>query len=217
MASLSVAWGILAGIAYLGLVKRAVDYATSRTPWPGFNVDGGLIAIHSAPHLAASYRPLFNAALIVVPVAAVAIIALGIAARIRPSLQLFSIAELVAALLGLISASGIFAIEVVTVQNGTQIGVALATIVLVAVLLRLQRFIRHFYRRAPAAATLLFAAVTLTYLILSNGTNLSSIVLSQVHIWLAVIAFLIATYAAIVQVRAGGRLTRSAAKTVPAR
>src|SRR5690348_11063814 len=62
MASLSVSWGILAGIAYLGLIKVAVDYATSQTPWPGFAVDSGIIAINPA-HVASTYQGLTSAAL----------------------------------------------------------------------------------------------------------------------------------------------------------
>ena len=207
MASLSVAWGILAGVAYLGLVKRAVDFAKAQTSWPGFAVDGGLMATNTS-QVAAGYQTLTSVALIVVPIAAVAVIGLGIAVRVLPSLRALSTVELVAALLGLLSAGVLFLDEVVNAQNRTQFLVALATIVLVGVLLRVQRFIRHFYRRAPALTTLLFAVVTMAYLILSNGTSISAIILGQVHVWLAVIAFAIAFYAAVSQVRAGSRLGR---------
>lgn len=207
MASLSISWGILAGIAYLGLVKRAVDYATSQTPWPGFTVDSGLMSIKSA-QVPSAYQSLTAAALILVPIAVVAVIALGIAVRIRPTVAWLPIAALAAALLGLVGVGVIFVAEVATVQNGTQILVALATIVLVAVLVRLQKAIRSFYQRTPALTTLLFAVVTLAYLILSNGTSLAGIVLSQVHIWLATIAFVIAFYAAVAQVRASRRIGR---------
>jgi hypothetical protein len=206
MASLSVSWGILAGIAYLGLIKRAVDYATARTPWLGFAVDSGLVAINPA-NLASSYRSLTAAALIIVPIAIVAVIAVGVVLRIRPTMPVLPIAALAAALLGLVGAGEIFVAEVATFKNGMQILVALATIVLVAVLIRLQKFIRRFYQRTPSLTTLLFAVVTLAYLILSNGTSLASIVLSQVHVWLATIAFVIAFFAAIGQMRASRRIS----------
>lgn len=205
MASLSVAWGILAGIAYLGLIKRAVDYFTATTPWPGFPVDSGLIALNTA-HVASSYRSLATAGLILVPIAVVAVIALGIAVRLKPTARALCWVALAAALLGLVGAGVIFAVEVATVQNGTQLLVAVATIVLVAVLVRLQKVIRHLYRRTPAATTLLFAVVTLAYLILSNGTSLAGIILGQVHVWLATIAFAIAFFAAVGQVRASRRI-----------
>ncbi|HEY1387830.1 MAG TPA: hypothetical protein VGF38_04735 [Ktedonobacterales bacterium] len=207
MASLSVSWGILAGIAYLGLIKVAVDYATSQTPWPGFAVDSGIIAINPA-HVASTYQGLTSAALIIVPIAVVAVIGLGIAARIKPTISALPIAALAAALLGLVGVGAIFLAQVATVQNGTQFLVALATIVLVAVLVRLQKIIRRFYQRTPALTTLLFAVITLTYLILSNGTSLAGIILSQVHVWLATIAFLIAFFAAVGQVRASRRIGR---------
>jgi hypothetical protein len=205
MASLSVAWGLLAGVAYFGLIKRAVDYAKANSAWPGFTVDSGLNTIN-ATHVASGYQALTHLALIALPIAAGAVIALGIAARIRPTVPVFSVIALIAAVLGLLSAAMIFVAEVVNAQNGTETAIAVATIILVGVLLRLQRFIRHFYRRTPAFTSLLFVAVTLAYLILSNGTNLSTIILSQVHVWLALIAFLIVLYAAISQVRAGRRL-----------
>jgi hypothetical protein len=207
MASLSVSWGILAGIAYLGLIKRAVDYATAQTPWPGFTVDSGLIDIKTS-QVASTYQSLTAAALIIVPIAVVAVIALGIAVRVRPTVPALPIAALAAALLGLVGAGEIFVAQVATVQNGTQILVALATIILVAVLVRLQKAIRGFYQRTPALTSLLFAVVTLAYLILSNGTSLAAIVLGQVHVWLATIAFVIAFYAAVAQVRASRRIGR---------
>ncbi len=97
---------------------------------------------------------------------------------------------------------------VATDKNGNQFVVALATIVLIAVLIRLQRFIRRFYQRAPAAASLILAALIVAYLILGSGTNITSIVLVQMDIWLALIAFAIALYGGIVQIRAGQRLRR---------
>lgn len=207
MASLSVAWGLLAGVAYFGLIKRAVAYAKANSAWPGFAVDGGLTTIN-AGHVASNYQTLTHLALIALPIAAGAVIALGIAARVRPTMSLFAVLGLIAAVLGLASAGMIFVAEVVNAQNGTETAIAVATIVLVGVLLRLQRFIRHFYRRTPAFTSLLFVAVTLAYLILSDGTNLSTIILSQVHVWLALIAFLIVLFATIGQVRAGRRLAR---------
>jgi hypothetical protein len=205
MASLSVAWGLLAGVAYFGLIKTAVDYAKSKTAWPGFTVDDGLRTIN-ASHVASNYQALTGVALIALPIAAGAVIALGLAARVRPTMPVFSVILLIAAVLGLLSAGTIFVAEVVNAKNGTETAVAVATIVLVGVLLRAQRFIRHFYRRSPAFVSLLFVAVTLAYLILSNGTNLSTIILTQAHVWLALIAFLVVLYAAISQVRAGQRL-----------
>ncbi|HEV2237595.1 MAG TPA: hypothetical protein VGR57_13105 [Ktedonobacterales bacterium] len=207
MASLSVAWGLLAGVAFLGLIKSAVDYAKAHSAWPGFTVDGGLSTLNVS-RVASNYQSLTHLAVIALPIAAGAVIALGIATRVRPTLPVFAVLALVAAVIGLLSAGVIFAAEVVNAQNETSTVVAVATIVLVGVLLRLQRFIRHFYRRTPAFTSLLFVAVTLAYLILSNGSNLSTLILSQVHVWLALIAFLIALYATISQVRAGRRLAR---------
>lgn len=174
MASLSVAWGVVAGVAYLGLIKRGTDLLVNATPWsgPGVTLDSGLIAIAPA-QMADQYRSLTSVVLIAIPIAIVAIIALGIAARAMPTLALLSFGVLAAALLGLIGAGVLFLGLVATAKNRSQFVVALATIVLIAVLIRLQRFIRHFYQRAPAAASLILAALIVAYLILGSGTNIT--------------------------------------------
>ena len=84
--------------------------------------------------------------------------------------------------------------------------VALLTIVIVSILLRLQRGIRRFFRRSPAVASLLFAAVTIFYLIISNGANISTLVLQQVDVWLSLLAFAIVLYCGVSLVRNGQRL-----------
>ncbi|HEV2457524.1 MAG TPA: hypothetical protein VGS80_04100, partial [Ktedonobacterales bacterium] len=76
----------------------------------------------------------------------------------------------------------------------------------------LPKFIRGCYQRSPVLTTLLFAVVTLAYLILSNGTSLAAIILSQVHVWLATIAFAIASFAALGQVRASRRVGAGVAR-----
>ena len=83
---------------------------------------------------------------------------------------------------------------VANLKNGVQFIVALLTIVIVSILLRLQRGIRRFFRRSPAVASLLFAAVTIFYLIISNGANISTLVLQQVDVWLSLLAFAIVLY-----------------------
>jgi hypothetical protein len=189
-ASLCIAWAVIAGAAYLGLIKRAIDLATAATPWPGVGVDPGLIAIKPS-QLTADYRTYATIALVAIPILVGAVIALGVATRVRPRAAPLPAGLLVAALLGLLAAGVIFLATVATASNGVEFVVALATIVLIAVLLRLQKVVRRFYQRAPAAASLVLAALTLAYLILSNGTNVSSIVLSQIDVWLALVSFAI--------------------------
>jgi hypothetical protein len=208
-ASLSIVWGAIAGVAYLGLIKRAVDLIATSTPWAGLSVglDSGLIATGTGA-LGAKYGPLATTAVAALPIAIVAVIALGIAARVRPGAAAFAGLLLAAALLGLAGVSLLFLAVVVNVKNGTEFVVALVTIVAVSILLRLQRFVRRFYRRSPAGASLLFAVATLAYLILGNGANISSIILSQVDIWLSLVAFGIVLYASITLLRLGQLLRR---------
>lgn len=208
MSSLAIAWGIVAGIAYLGLISAAISFLKSQVKaWQGITVDPGILQLAQAKHgTQATISTLVIAAL---PVAIVAVIVLGIVARARPSLPIAAPLLILAALLGLAGSVLLFLGLVVNPQNATQLGVALATIVIVAILLRLSRYIRRFYGRSPAAATMLFALLTVAYLVLSNGGgDISSIVLSQVDVWLSLIAFAIALYSGAVVARARRRMRK---------
>ena len=48
--------------------------------------------------------------------------------------------------------------------------------------------------------------MTVFYLIISNGANISSLVLQQVDVWLSLLAFAIVTYCGVTLVRIGQRL-----------
>ena len=208
MSSLAIAWGIVAGIAYLGLIGGAITFLKKQvTAWQGITVDPGVLQLAQAKHSTqATISTLVIAAL---PVAIIAVIALGIVARARPNVPIVGPLLILAALLGLAGSVLLFLGLVVNAQNGTELAVALATIVIVAILLRLSRYIRRFYSRSPAAATMLFALLTVAYLILSNGGgNISTIVLSQVDVWLSLIAFAIALYSGAVVTRARRRVRK---------
>lgn len=200
MSSLSIAWGIAAGIAYLGVVKRAIDLIAAATPWPGIALDSGLISLNAtrSERFVAPFGSYVGVVIAALPITILALIVCGVLARARPRLaRIAAVVVIIAALLGEVGAMLIFVAQVATRQNGTEFIVALVTIFLVAIMLRLQRLVRRFYRRSPAFATLFFALLTIVYLVLSNGTNISSIVLGQVDIWLAIIAYAIAFYSGI--------------------
>jgi hypothetical protein len=96
---------------------------------------------------------------------------------------------------------------VLTSRNTTEVIVALLTIVVVGVLVRVQKLVRRFYRYSPGVASLVLAALTLAYLILSSGASVSAILLQQVDTWLALLAFLLALYAGVIGMRASRRLS----------
>src|SRR5262245_18601298 len=111
MSSLSIAWGIAAGVAYLGLIKRAIDLVAAATPWTGANVDSGLIGLNAerSTRLAGSFASIVGPVVIALPFAIVAVIALGILIRAQPRLAgSAGVALIVAALLGLIGALLLF-------------------------------------------------------------------------------------------------------------
>ncbi|HEX6540910.1 MAG TPA: hypothetical protein VF040_04085 [Ktedonobacterales bacterium] len=211
-ASLAIAWGIAAGVAYLGLIYQAVQLIVNATngQWSGVPVDKGIISFGSVfSRFSASYGQIATIVIAALPVAIIASIALGIVARARPRLAPTAGLLIAGAILGLGASLLLFVALVANLQNGIQFVVALITIVIVSILLRLQRGIRRFFRRSPAIASLLFAAVTVFYLILSNGANISSLVLQQVDIWLSLLAFAIVLYCGISLLRIGTRLRAS--------
>lgn len=208
-ASLAIAWGIAAGVAYLGLIYQAVHLIVKATngDWAGAPVDQGIVTFGSKfQQFGTSYAQLATIVIAALPIAIIATVAVGIIARARPSLSLSAGLLIVAAVIGLAGSLLLFVALVANLKNGIQFVVALITIVIVSILLRLQRAIRRFFRRSPAIASLLFAAVTIFYLILSNGANISSLVLQQVDIWLALLAFAIVFYCGVSLVRIRRRL-----------
>jgi hypothetical protein len=64
-------------------------------------------------------------------------------------------------------------------------------------MLRLQRSVRQSYQRNPALVTLVVGLVAIIYLVLSNGTNIASIILTDVDVWLALVAYAIILFAGI--------------------
>jgi hypothetical protein len=208
-ASLAIAWGVAAGVAYLGLIYQSVRIIVNATngQWAGVPVDKGILSFGSvSQQFGAPYTQIATFVIAALPIAIIATIVLGILARARPRLAPTAGLMIATAVLGLAAALLLFVALIANVKNGVQFVVALLTIVIVSILLRLQRGIRRFFRRSPAIASLLFAAVTVFYLIISNGANISSLVLQQVDIWLSLIAFAIVLYCGISLVRIGTRL-----------
>ncbi len=208
-ASLAIAWGVAAAVAYLGLIYQAVQLIVKATngQWSGGTVDPGIIhAGTTFKDFGATYAQLASIVVAALPVAIVATVVLGIIARVRPRLTFLAPLLIVSGVLGLAASLLLLVALVANPKNGVQFAVALITIVIVSILLRLQRGIRRFFRRSPALASLLFAAVTVFYLIISNGANISSLVLQQVDVWLSLLAFAIVVYCGVTLARIGQRL-----------
>jgi hypothetical protein len=125
--------------------------------------------------------------------------------RARPGITILATLSIVASVIGLAGSAFLFLATVANAKNGQDFLIALLTIVLVFVLVRLQRFVRRFYQRSPAFATLVFGLLAIVFIILSNGTSITAIILSQIDYWLALVAFGITLYAS-------GNLTRHSRK-----
>jgi hypothetical protein len=207
MASLLIAWGLVALLAYLGGVRKFVDFIVSTKIWPapGVEIDNGLLK----PNLGdfgGTYAPIVTATVIALPFAIGAIILFGMILRARPGITILATLSVVASVIGLAGSAFLFLATVANQKNGQGFLIALLTIALIFVLVRLQRFVRRFYQRSPAFATLFFALLAVIFVILSNGTTITSIILSQIDYWLALVAFGITLYASINLTRHSRRL-----------
>lgn len=213
MAVLALVWGLVAGVAYFGLIKHVVQLIMAATGWagPSISFDSGLITIDpgQAGQVGHTHTALYTTAIAALPIAILVIVGLGIVARVRPTATLLTGLLIPAALLGLVGTLLLFVDVVATVKNRNDFLLALGTVVVIALLLRLQRFVRHFYRRSPAVVSVIVGLVLLSYIFVTNGTtNISTIVLTDIDIWLALAAFTIALYCGIILVRRGYSLRR---------
>lgn len=207
MASLLIAWGLAALLAYLGGVRKFVDFIVSTKIWPapGVEIDNGLLN-PKLGDFGGTYAPIVTATVIALPFAIGAIILFGMILRARPGITILATLSIVASVIGLAGSAFLFLATVANQKNGQGFLIALLTIALVFVLIRLQRFVRRFYQRSPAFATLFFALLAIIFVILSNGTTITSIILSQIDYWLALVAFGITLYASINLTRHSRRL-----------
>jgi hypothetical protein len=198
MASLLIAWGLAALLAYLGGVRKFVDFIVSATKWPapGVEIDNGLLN-PKLGDFGGTYAPIVTATVVALPFAIGAIILFGMILRARPGITILASLSIVASIIGLAGSAFLFLATVANAKNGQEFLIALLTIILVFVLVRIQRYVRNFYQRSPAFATLVFALLAIVFIILSNGTSITAIILSQIDYWLALVAFAITLYASI--------------------
>jgi hypothetical protein len=214
MSTMAIVWGLAAGVAYLGLINGAATqlYNSLKAPLP--SNDSGLRTLDAQLtahfHIAVnSFSSLATIAVAAIPVAIIATIALGLGVRVRPTQGAFSSLLVIAGVVGL-AGVGLLFIDVVAnaPANRSALFLALGTIVVGAVLLRLEKFIRRFYQRSPAFASLIVGVVAVAYLFLANNTSIFGIVLQDVDVYLALAAFAIVIYAGYHTVRHGQRLRR---------
>src|SRR5215472_10243744 len=88
-AMLSIAWGVVAGVAYFGLIGQGVSAIAKATGLigQGETIDSGLINLTTSSggvSVPASVHALAVTALAILPIAIIAIIVLGFLLRVRP-------------------------------------------------------------------------------------------------------------------------------------
>jgi hypothetical protein len=206
MASLGIAWSVLAGVAYLGIIRGLVERIKTalKVADPTINTQGLRNLHYDAAGVGSS--SLFNFALTAVPFAIGAVLLLAIAARVRPQLIPVPIVLVIAALVGLVTSLLLFLNQVYTPANRLSFIVALGTVVGVWLLLRLERYVRRLQRANPAVSTLLLAVLVVAYLVAYNAANIFTLILRQIDVWLAVAAFVIVLYASIRTLQESARM-----------
>lgn len=207
MASLGIVWGVLAGVAYVGLIAVAVNYINHLgLNGPTVNTQGlRSITVDLTGAPAASVLKL---AIEAIPFAIGAVILLAIGARVFPGLIPLPALLIVAALIGLIGTAILFLNRMSQPNNRTGFLIALGTIIGVWILVRVERNVRHLSRRNPAVASLLLTVLVVAYLVASNVTTIPALILGEIDVWLALVAFIIVLYAAIRMLRQSTRIQR---------
>lgn len=205
MASLSIVWGVLAGVAYLGLVAWAVDRLQQlHVTGPSVNTNGlRLITVNLSGVPAAG---LLSLAIEAIPYAIAAVIILAILARVFSGVVPVPVLLIVAAVIGLVGTLVLFLNRMNLSENRTGFLIAIGTIVGVWILVRLERQVRRLGRRNPAVASLLLTVLVIVYLVASNVTTIPALILGEIDVWLALVAFVIVLYAAIRMLRLTLRL-----------
>lgn len=205
MASLSIVWGVLAGVAYLGIIAGLVERLTQ------LGVSGPSVAtngLHSiSPDLngapAASVLTLLVEAL---PFAIGAVIVLAIAARVVPRLVPLPALMIVAGLVGLVGTAILFVNRMNLTQNRTGFLIALGTIIGLWILTQLRAHVGRLNKNNPAVGSLLLAVLVVAYLVASNIATIPALILDEIDVWLALVAFVIVLYAGIRMLRASTRM-----------
>jgi hypothetical protein len=218
-ASMNIVWGILALASYLVLPWVLNAPATSRQGFcysfaflQGFNgantTTGFCYTIQVAQHglqLGAGYRAqagdplslLFLLLVLLVPVAAIGVIVLGFIARARNASRVAANLNIAAAIVG-IAGTVVMFIPLVAEQASTQQKFLLAAVIVVAttIVSRIQKQLRNLFQDHPTIASLGLLVIAYATLWLANQITFEAIILTQAGVWLALIAFVVALYAA---------------------
>src|SRR5262247_893224 len=108
LATLSIAWGAVAGVAYLGFLSTAVDLIKKATGWAGpGEFDAGLVKLASSQS-GQTATSLGTVAITALPFAIIAVLGIGVATRLRPTMPALPPLLIAAAVLGLAGTALLF-------------------------------------------------------------------------------------------------------------
>jgi hypothetical protein len=218
-ASMNIVWGILALASYLVLpwVQNAPadtqkGFCYSFALLQSFNgkntTTGFCYTIHVAQHglqLGSGYAAgngdpvslLFLLLVLLIPLAAIGVIVLGIIARTRNASKVQTNLNIVAAIVGIVGTVIMF-IPLVAEQTDTQqkFIFAAAIVVATAIVSRIQKQLRNLFQDHPTIASVGLLVIAYIALYLASQLTFEAIIVTQVGVWLGLIAFVISLYAA---------------------
>lgn len=206
-ASLSLVWGIIALVAFAALPWLH----SGKTSTTGFAyalkaITGGNKEI---PSLSDPVGLLFFLSILLIPLAAMAVVATSLVARVRAPSHALIAGNIFAAIVGIVGTIGMFIPNVA--ENPTdqyKFGVAALIVVASTVISRVQKQLRHFFQDHPTVASVLLLGVAYGSVLLANFATFTSIILDQFGLWVTLVAFLVMTYGGYTMQREARRARR---------
>ncbi len=218
-ASMNIVWGLLALASYLVLPWVRNAPAASRQgfcysfaflqSFNGANTTTGFCyTIQVAQHglqlgmgaKAQAGDPLsllFLLLVLLIPVAAIGAVVLGFIARARNASRVETNLNIATAIVG-IAGTVVMFIPLVAEQAETQQKFLFAAVIVVAttIVSRIQKQLRKLFQDHPTIASVGLLVVAYLTIYLASQITFEAIILTQIGVWLALIAFVISLYAA---------------------
>jgi uncharacterized membrane protein YiaA len=216
-ASMNIVWGILALASYFVLPWVLVSSSVTKpggfcyslalnqdkTTTTGFCytldvAQNGLklgMGIQAGPGNPLSL--LFLVLVLLIPVAAIGVIVMGFIARVRNASRVETNVNIVAAIVG-IAGTVIMFIPLVAENTNIQQKFLFAAVIVVAttIVSRIQKQLRNLFQDHPTIASVGLLVIAYATLYLASQVTFEAIIVTQIGVWLGLIAFVISLYAA---------------------
>lgn len=192
-ATLTFVWGIFALIAFslLPWLHKGAAHTTGLT----YAINVLTKGTKEIPSLGDPLGLLFFLSIVLIPLAAVGVLTTSIIARLRQPSRALLGGGIFAAIVGIVGTVGMFIPNVAENPNDQyKFGIAALIVVGSTILSRVQKQLRHFFQDHPTIASVLLLGVAYVSVLSANFATFTTVILDQLGLWLALIAFLVTTY-----------------------